>query len=75
MSTKKKTVIEHLDSLLDFYSNTTITDVEQLKKLFIRNLKDVRRRAEREGENNDATKNQENNSKSDIRYTSISSSG
>ena len=72
MSTKKKTVIEHLDSLLDFYSNTTITDVEQLKKLFIRNLKDVRRRAEREGENNDATKNQENNS---IRYTSISSSG
>lgn len=50
MSTKKKTVIEHLDSLIDFYSSTTITDVEQLKKLFIRSLKDVKRRAERERE-------------------------
>ncbi len=48
MSTKKKTVIEHLDSLIDFYSNTNITDTEQLKKLFVRNLKDVKRRAESE---------------------------
>lgn len=44
---KKKTVIEHLDELIDFYSQFTTSD-ENLKKLVIRNLKDVKRRAENE---------------------------
>lgn len=48
---KKKTVIEHLDSLIDFYSNVEKIDAEQLKKLFVRNLKDVKRRVESEKSN------------------------
>lgn len=44
---KKKTVIEHLDELIDFYSQFTTSD-ENLKKLVVRNLKDVKRRAENE---------------------------
>lgn len=44
---KKKTVIEHLDELIDFYSQFTTSD-ENLKKLIVRNLKDVKRRAENE---------------------------
>ena len=35
---------EHLTELIEFYSETDIDDLEYLKKLFIRNLKDVRNR-------------------------------
>lgn len=45
--TKKKTVIEHLDKLIEFYSQIETSD-ERLKKLIVRNLKDVKRRAEKE---------------------------
>lgn len=45
---KKKTVIEHLDSLIEFYSEIETSD-ERLKKLIVRNLKDVKKRAEKEG--------------------------
>jgi len=45
--TKKKTVVEHLDSLIVFYSNVFSSD-ERLKKLIVRNLKDVKRRFENE---------------------------
>lgn len=45
--TKKKTVIEHLNDLINFYSSYETTD-EYLKKLIVRNLKDVKRRAEKE---------------------------
>ncbi len=44
---KKISVIEHLDELIEFYQDYNTTD-ERLKKLLIRNLKDVRRRAEKE---------------------------
>ncbi len=44
---KKKTIIEHLDELIQFYSNVESSD-ERLKKLIIRNLKDVKKRAESE---------------------------
>lgn len=44
---KKKTVIEHIDSLIEFYSKVETSD-ERLKKLIVRNLKDVKRRAEKE---------------------------
>ncbi len=47
MQTKKKTVIEHIDSLIDFYSNIGTTD-ERLKKLIVRSLKAVKKRAESE---------------------------
>ena len=39
-----KTVEEALNELIDFYSITDINDLQYLKKLFVRNLKDVRRR-------------------------------
>jgi len=45
--TKKKTVVEHLNDLINFYSSYETTD-EYLKKLIVRNLKDVKRRAEKE---------------------------
>lgn len=45
--TKKKTVIEHLDKLIEFYSEIETSD-ERIKKLIVRNLKDVKRRAEKE---------------------------
>lgn len=44
---KKRTVIEHLEELIEFYSQYNTSDT-QLKKLVIRNLKDVKRRAENE---------------------------
>ena len=44
---KKKTVIEHLDSLIEFYNEVETAD-ERLKKLIVRNLKDVKKRAEKE---------------------------
>lgn len=44
---KKKTVIEHLDKLIEFYNEVETSD-ERLKKLIVRNLKDVKKRAERE---------------------------
>lgn len=44
---KKKTVIEHLDGLIEFYNEIETSD-ERLKKLIVRNLKDVKRRAEKE---------------------------
>lgn len=46
-STKKKTVIEHLDELIKFYSDVETSD-KRLKQLMVRNLKDVKRRAEKE---------------------------
>lgn len=49
MQLKKRTVIEHLDSLIKFYSGVETND-ERLKKLIVRNLKDVKRRAEKESE-------------------------
>lgn len=39
-----KDVEQHLQELIEFYSNTDIKDIEYLKKLFVRNLKDVQRR-------------------------------
>lgn len=47
----KKTVIEHLKKLIDFYSNIDTTD-ERLRMLIVRNLKDVKRRAEKEENEN-----------------------
>lgn len=44
---KKKTVIEHLDDLINFYKQIETSD-ERLKKLIVRNLQDVKRRAENE---------------------------
>ena len=54
MEIKKKTVIEHLDSLIEFYSKHNTKD-DYLKKLIIRNLKDVKRRAEKEEKENEDT--------------------
>lgn len=39
-----KDVEQHLQELIDFYLKTEIDDVNYLKKLFVRNLKDVQRR-------------------------------
>lgn len=39
-----KTVEDALNELIEFYSITDINDLQYLKKLFVRNLKDVRRR-------------------------------
>lgn len=39
-----KDVEQHLQELIEFYSNTDIKDIEYIKKLFVRNLKDVQRR-------------------------------
>ena len=36
-----KTVDKHLEDLINFYSTTDIVDSAYLKKLFVRNLKDV----------------------------------
>lgn len=44
---KKKTVIEHLEELIEFYSDIKTSD-EMLRKLIVRNLNDVKRRAEKE---------------------------
>lgn len=44
---KKKTVTEHLEQLISFYEEVETSD-ERLKKLIIRNLKDVERRYESE---------------------------
>ncbi len=49
-SIKKKTVIEHLEGLIEFYKQIPTSD-EDLKKLIIRNLQDVKRRAEKEKRN------------------------
>lgn len=49
-SIKKKTVVEHLDSLIEFYGNIETSD-ERLKRLIVRNLKDVKRRAGKEQQN------------------------
>lgn len=51
-SIKKKTVIEHLQELIEFYSCNNIENAEYLKKLFVRNLKDVKKRAENEWKEN-----------------------
>ncbi len=39
-----KDVEQHLEELIEFYENTNISDIEYLKKLFVRNLGDVKRR-------------------------------
>lgn len=39
-----KTVEDALNELIEFYSITDINDLQYLKKFFVRNLKDVRRR-------------------------------
>ena len=39
-----KKVDQHLEELIDFYSKTGIEDIDYLKKLIVRNLKDVLRR-------------------------------
>ena len=44
---RRKTVTEHLEQLIQFYTNFETTD-EPLKKLIVRSLKDVKRRAEKE---------------------------
>ena len=49
MNIKKKTVTEHLNELIDFYKNINTSD-ERLKKLIIRNLNDVKKRAEKENQ-------------------------
>lgn len=45
--TKVKNVSEHIDELIEFYSSINIDDIERLKKLFIRNLNDVKKRYEK----------------------------
>ena len=42
-----KSVIQHLEELIDFYKTTSISDPEYLKKLIVRNLGDVKRRYEK----------------------------
>lgn len=49
MSIKKKTVAEKIDELIEFYSEIESSD-ERLKKLICRNLKDIKRAIEKEGE-------------------------
>ena len=39
-----KDVELHLEELIEFYKNTNISDIEYLRKLFVRNLGDVKRR-------------------------------
>lgn len=39
-----KDVEQHLDELIEFYKGTDLSDIEYLKKLFVRNLGDVKRR-------------------------------
>lgn len=39
-----KDVEKHLNELIEFYSQTDIDDIDYIKKLFIRNLKDVKNR-------------------------------
>lgn len=39
-----KDVEQHLNELIEFYSQTDIDDIDYIKKLFIRNLKDVKNR-------------------------------
>lgn len=39
-----KDVEQHLNELIEFYSQTDINDIDYIKKLFIRNLKDVKNR-------------------------------
>ena len=39
-----KNVEQHLDELIEYYRDTSIDDTGYLKKLFVRNLSDVKRR-------------------------------
>lgn len=39
-----KNVEQHLDELIEYYKDTNIDDAGYLKKLFVRNLGDVKRR-------------------------------
>lgn len=39
-----KNVEQHLDELIEYYKDTSIDDAGYLKKLFVRNLGDVKRR-------------------------------
>lgn len=39
-----KNVEQHLDELIEYYKDTSIDDAGYLKKLFVRNLSDVKRR-------------------------------
>ncbi len=39
-----KNVEQHLDELIEYYKDTSIDDANYLKKLFVRNLGDVKRR-------------------------------
>lgn len=39
-----KNVEQHLDELIEYYRDTSIDDAGYLKKLFVRNLGDVKRR-------------------------------
>jgi hypothetical protein len=45
---KTKTTVEHLDELIVFYTTTETQDVNQLKKMIVRNLNDVRKRRVKE---------------------------
>ena len=44
---KKRTVVEHLDRLIEFYKGCDTKD-ERLRTLIVRNLGDVKRRAIKE---------------------------
>lgn len=39
-----KNVEQHLDELIEYYKDTSIDDAGYLKKIFVRNLGDVKRR-------------------------------
>lgn len=39
-----KNIEQHLDELIEYYKDTSIDDTSYLKKLFVRNLGDVKRR-------------------------------
>ena len=43
MISVNKDVEQHLNELIEFYSQTDIDDIDYIKKLFIRNLKDVKK--------------------------------
>lgn len=45
---KKKSVDEAIDELIEFYQTVEIDDVNYIRKLFIRNLKDLKRRNAKE---------------------------
>lgn len=59
MKVQRKTIIEYLDELVDFYSATKIDNINFLKKLTIENIKDAKKIIE---ENSEAEVHCENTS-------------